>query len=357
MSVRKTKSRISRRSALKLGGAALVTAPFVKRAQADGGKVVVGSWGGPYTDAQAEAYFVPFEAATGIKVEIVTAGNFTAAGMKAAVETSSYEWDWTTLGSNDFATASKNGWLEPIDYTLIDASNKTPDTQFFDFGVGAEATSDIMAYRSDVFPDGSGPQSWADFWDLDAFPGPRSMWKSPWPILEAALLADGVPADQLYPLDLDRAFAKADEIRDAITVWWESGSQSQEVLVSKNVVISQLWNGRAGISKRDGAPIEIVWNQGFFDPAFFCIPKGSPNAENAMRLTDWSASPEAGARFAELTYYGPSNLNAIELIDPAIRPLINSAPENLAQQIHRDYTWWADNLAPINERFVAWMIM
>ena len=80
MSVRKTKSRISRRSALKLGGAALIAAPFVKRAQADGGKVVIGSWGGPYTDAQVEAYFVPFEAATGIKVEIDKQNKITVSG-------------------------------------------------------------------------------------------------------------------------------------------------------------------------------------------------------------------------------------------------------------------------------------
>jgi len=356
MTGRKLKSKISRREALQLGGAAALAATIVRPARADAGKVVVGSWGGPYTDAQAEAYFMPFEAATGIKVEIVTAGNFTAAGMKGAVETGSYEWDWTTLGSNDYAAAAKNGWLEPIDYALIDKSNKTEETQFFEFGVGAEATSDVITYRSDVFPDGTGPQSWADFWDTEKFPGPRSMWKSPWPILEAALIADGVPADQLYPLDLDRAFAKADQIRDKITVWWESGSQSQEILVSKNVVIAEMWNGRAGISKRDGAPIEVVWNQGFFDPAFFSIPKGAPNKENAMRLTDWAASPEAAARFAELTFYGPSNLKAIDLIDPAIRPLINSAPENLALQIKRDYGWWEEHLAKVNERFVAWLI-
>lgn len=355
MSGLKPKTKISRRKALKLGGAAALAATIIRPARADAGKVIVGSWGGPYTDAQAEAYFKPFEAATGIKVEIVTAGNFTAAGVKGFVETGSYEWDWTTLGSNDYATAAKNGWLEPTDYSLIDKSNKTPDTQFFEFGVGAEATSDIIAYRSDVFPNG-GPQNWADYWDTEKFPGPRTMWKSPWPILEAALLADGVPADQLYPLDLDRAFAKADQIRDKVTVWWESGSQSQDVIVSKNVVIAGMWNGRAGISKRDGAPLEIVWNQGFFDPAFFSIPKGAPNKENAMRLTDWAASPEGGARFAELTFYGPSNLKAIELIDPEIRPLINSAPENLAKQIKRDYEWWTANLAPINERFVAWLI-
>ncbi len=351
------KQSISRRDVIKLGGLAaagatsLAVAPSAKAA----GTVVAGSWGGPYTEAQTVAFFEPFEAATGIKVELVIAGNFNASGVKAFVETGYYEWDWTTFNTSEMVTAAKNGWLEPIDYSLFDASNKTPDTQFFEFGVGAESTSEIIAYRTDVFPDG-GPQSWADYWDTAKFPGPRGMWKNPHPILEAALLADGVDPKDLYPLDLDRAFRKADEIKDAVTVWWESGTQSQDIIVSKNVVINHMWNGRAGMLGRDGHPIAITWNQGIYEPAVYVVPKGAPNKENAMRLIDFAASPQPGATFAELIYYGPTNLKSIELIDPKARMLMNTAPENLALQVHRDYTWWADNMAEATERFVGWLI-
>jgi len=317
--------------------------------------VVVGSWGGPYTEAQDEAFFKPFTEATGIEVEIVTAGNLTASGIKGFVETGYYEWDWTTLGSSDYTVASRNGWLEPIDYSLVDDASKTPETQFKEFGVGAESTSDIIAYRTDIFPDG-GPQGWADYWDTEAFPGPRSMWKNPWPLLEAALLADGVAPEDLYPLDLDRAFNKADEIKDKITVWWESGSQSQDVIVNKNAVIATMWNGRAGISKREGVPLALVWNEGLYDPAFFSVPKGAPNKENAMRLIDYAASAQGLAKFAELTYYGPSNLKAIDLISDDVRALMNTAPGNFEKQVHRDFAWWADNVEAVQERFVGWLI-
>jgi len=349
-----TQRTFTRRRALKLGAASALAAPFVKTARADS-KVVVGSWGGPYTDAQAEAFFKPFEAATGIKVEIFTAGNFTAAGIKAAVETGHYEWDWTTLGGAESTNAARGGWLEPVDYNIVDKSKLTQDRQAFEFGVGAEVTSDVIAYRTDVFPDG-GPQNWADYWDTEKFPGPRSMYKNPWPLLEAALLADGVAPADLYPLDLDRAFAKADAIKEHVTVWWESGSQSQDAIISKNAVISALWNGRAGMSARDGAPVATSWGQAFYDPAMFTVPKGTPNREAAMRLTDWCAQPEGQARFAELTFYGPTNAAAIDLIDEAIRPNINTHPDNLAKSVARDFDWWADNLAAVNERFVAWLI-
>jgi putative spermidine/putrescine transport system substrate-binding protein len=344
---------LTRRQTLRLGGIAAASI-IVRPARGDAGKVVVGSWGGAYTDAQSTAYFKPFEAATGIKVEIVTAGNLTAAAIKGFVETGHYDWDWTTLGSTDYTNASRNGWLEPIDYGLIDKSNKT-ENQFFKDALGAESTSDIIAYRTDVFPNG-GPEGWKDYWDVAKFPGPRTIWKSPFPLLEAALVADGVALDKLYPLDLDRAFKKADQIKDKITVWWESGSQSQDAIVSKNVVISAMWNGRAGISARDGAPIKINWEQGFYDPAFYVVPKGTPNKANAMRLIDWAAGPKGLAKFAELTFYGPSNLKAIDLVDPKIRPLMNTGPENLAKQIRRNYDWWGDNLAKVKERFVSWLV-
>ena len=36
-------------------------------------------------------------------------------------------------------------------------------------------------------------------------------------------MADGVAPDKLYPLDVDRAFKKLEEIKPNITVWWTSG--------------------------------------------------------------------------------------------------------------------------------------
>lgn len=345
---------LTRRSALAIGGAATVTAALPRRSRASN-SVVVGTWGGSYTAAQTEAFFVPFTEATGIEVEIVEAGNLTAGGIKGFVETGYYEWDWTTLSSGEYATASRNGWLEPVDYSIVTDADKTPDTQFYDDAVAAETISDVLTYRTDAFPDG-GPQSWADFWNVGAFPGTRTLFKSPYPILEAALLADGVSPEELYPLDLDRAFAKADEIRDAITVWWESGSQSQDIFINNNVVTGALWSGRAGQLKRDGTPVELVWNQAIYEPVMFAVPKDTPNKENAWRLTEFAASAQPLARFAELTFYGPSNTKSVELIDPAIRDLMNTAPANLASQVHRDYTWWAENLEAANERFVSWLI-
>src|SRR3546814_2888227 len=86
----------------------------------------------------------------------------------------------------------------------------------------------VIGYDGDRI-EGPGPRSWADFWDVKRFPGKRGMRKTPKYSLEFALLADGVPPDQVYPTlrtpaGIDRAFSKLDEIKPNV-VWWSSISQ------------------------------------------------------------------------------------------------------------------------------------
>ena len=69
----------------------------------------------------------------------------------------------------------------------------------------------------------------ADFFDLRTFPGRRGMRRVPQVNLEFALIADGVPLDQVYavldtPEGLNRAFRKLDTIKDQV-IWWEAGAQ------------------------------------------------------------------------------------------------------------------------------------
>ncbi|MGO8077848.1 extracellular solute-binding protein, partial [Rhizobium leguminosarum] len=72
----------------------------------------------------------------------------------------------------------------------------------------------------------------ADLFDTAKFPGKRTFYKWSAPgVIEEALLADGVAADKLYPLDLERAFKKLDTIKSDI-VWWSGGAKSQQLLAS-----------------------------------------------------------------------------------------------------------------------------
>src|SRR3546814_12005440 len=83
----------------------------------------------------------------------------------------------------------------------------------------------VIGYDGDRIK-GPGPQSWADFWDMKRFPGKRGMRRTPKYSLEFALMADGVPADRVYPMlrtpaGVDRAFRKTDETKPHVV--WRSG--------------------------------------------------------------------------------------------------------------------------------------
>lgn len=67
-----------------------------------------------------------------------------------------------------------------------------------EFGVALASYSTVLVQRLDDNPAGKKISSWANFWDVKAFPGSRSLRGRPEYSLEFALLADGVAKDDLY---------------------------------------------------------------------------------------------------------------------------------------------------------------
>ena len=132
------------------------------------------------------------------------------------------------LSSSLSLRASREGLAEPIDWTIVKEDDLPPSAVVADgFGIAQNILGTALCYRSGKYRDG-GPSTWADFWDVKKFPGSRSLCLSYSPrTLIFALLADGVPRDQLYPLDIDRAFKKLDQIKPHVKVWWREGTQSQ----------------------------------------------------------------------------------------------------------------------------------
>jgi putative spermidine/putrescine transport system substrate-binding protein/mannopine transport system substrate-binding protein len=137
-------------------------------------KVVIVSWGGDYQDALREAYWKPFSKATGLTV--VEDTRPLPPRIKAMVETGKVDWDVVDLTDGQYTELHKLGGFEPIDYgkldaeslKLIDRRGHKPDA------VMHQMASVGLAYRTDVFKTDK-PRSWADFWDVTRFPGPRAL--------------------------------------------------------------------------------------------------------------------------------------------------------------------------------------
>jgi putative spermidine/putrescine transport system substrate-binding protein len=312
------------------------------------GDMVFTSWGGTTQDAQEKNWAVPFAAASGTAV--VQDGPTDYGKIKAMVEANAVNWDAVDVEFDYALQAGKQGLLEPLDFSVIDKSKLDP--RFVsDFAVGSFYYSFVLGWNPANFPDAQ-PATLADLFDTKKFPGSRTFYKWSAPgVIEAALLADGVPADQLYPLDLDRAFAKLDTIKSSI-IWWQGGAQSQQLLASGEAPIGFFWNGRLAALAADGTPVGISWDQNITAADALVVPKGAPNKEAAMKFIAMATSAEGQAGFAAETGYAPINIGSAELMDPAVRATLPDA--QTAMQVNADLAYWAEHRDEIGARWYEW---
>lgn len=311
-------------------------------------EMVFTSWGGTTQDAQTEAWAEPFAAENGITV--VQDGPTDYGKLRAMVEAGAVTWDVVDVEYDYGLQAGTQGLLEPLDFNIIDRD--VIDPRFAsDYAVGSFYFSFVLGYNPQNFPDAQ-PATLADLFDTERFPGKRTFyqWAAPG-VVEAALLADGVAPEDLYPLDLDRAFAKLDTIKDDI-IWWSGGAQSQQLLASGEAPIGFFWNGRLAALEADGLDVGIVWDQNVTAADALVVPKGAPNREAAMRFIAEATSAEGQAQFAALSGYAPINLGSADLMDPEIRATLPDA--QTASQINADLAYWAEHRDEIGSRWYEW---
>ena len=343
--------RLGRRGLIGQGAATALLAGAPAGPAAADDVLYVNSWGGAWNTAIQAAYFADFTAATGARVQMVEPVSY--AKLKAQVQSGVYEWDVSDFASIGYYQALHEGLLEPIDRSAIDQAAYPPGN-VSDHGVSGHALGTCLAYRRDKFPDG-GPRSWADFWDVRKFPGERALYNQSVPNLAFALLADGVPRESLFPLDVDRAFRKLDAIKPHIKVWWTQATQSRQLLEDGEVDMIAIWNAQAQMLADQGAPVEIVWNQAQKQTGWWFVAKGSPRAKLAWRFLDIVARPKPQAEFGRRMFYGPSNPAAYTFLSPEVTRKLPTNPAYAALTFEPDAQWLTPRMAELNERFAQWL--
>lgn len=310
--------------------------------------MVFTSWGGTTQDAQAAHWAAPFTEKGGPAV--VQDGPTDYGKIKAMVEAGAVTWDVVDAEYDWALQAGKAGLLEPLDFAVIDKTKLDP--RFVsDFAVGSFYYSFVLGWNPANFAEAK-PATLADLFDTSKFPGKRTFYKWSAPgVIEAALLADGVAPEALYPLDLDRAFKKLDTIKADI-IWWEGGAQSQQLLASGEAPIGFFWNGRLSALQADGMEVGISWDQNITAADALVVPKGGKNKEAAMKFIAEATSAEGQAAFAAATGYAPVNLGSADLMDPAVRATLPDA--QTAVQVNADMAYWAEHRDEIGNRWYAW---
>jgi putative spermidine/putrescine transport system substrate-binding protein len=333
----------------------LAAPALVTRRAAAATQITVADNGGPYGPAFRKAFYDPFEQASGIKVVNVVHPAEPTAQFRSLVEAKSYLWDVALISpGNVWRLMKPKLFLEPLGITKEDAPGLMPEMIWPGY-LGIDVFATTLAYRTDKYGD-KGPQNWADFWDVQKFPGRRGLYKQPSGTLEIALMADGVDPAKLYPLDLDRAFKSLDKLRRHIGVWWTSGAQSTQLLQSGEVDMLMIWNARAQAAIDSGAPARLVWNQGLFSSDGWSIPLGGPRVNEAKQFVKFCLDPDRQAVITEALAYGPTNLKAYDKIAPARAVLLPTYPPNLKLMRASDDEWWGDNFQRVAERFEDWLL-
>lgn len=311
--------------------------------------------GGSFKRGFITAFGDPFNAKTGVPVRYQDP--FVFARVRAMFIAKAMEIDVTSSQGREFNVAVQTGMATPLDFNLIDRSVMTPTQIKNDLGIGGFTITFAVCYSTKKWPADSGPKSWADFWNVEKFPGRRSLRNNEAFTLECALLADGVKSSEMYPLDMDRAFRALDRIKPHVKVWWDQPSQAQQIMLQDEVDLIAVIDSSLNEVVSNGAPFAAVWDQaiGTGNGQTWFVPVGAPNPSGGMKMLDFLGRAEPQAAFARLNYSAPQNLKAYEYLDEAIGKRFGTHPEHLAKAHVQNHTWWADNYEEAARRFQRWL--
>ena len=331
------------------------------------------SWGGAYTRSQDLAYHRPYAEKTGVRILGEDKSAEALAGLRSQVEADNVTWDIVDMLQADAQRACDEGLILEIDHDarLAPAPDGTPPTEDFIEGtlgpcfIPQILYATMFAYNADAFPDG-GPETIADVWDLERFPGTRALQNIPQKNLEWALIADGVPPDEVYdvlatPEGQNRAFDKLGEIRDNV-IWWSAGAQPPQMLADREAVIATAYNGRIfNAQVNENQPFEIMWDGQMFEVDGWVVPVGTGKEDLIFDYLHFATDTQRLADQAKHIAYAPARQSSVPFVSTHeetgvdMKPHMPTSPANFENAVRFDVDFWADYGDALEERFNAWL--
>jgi putative spermidine/putrescine transport system substrate-binding protein len=344
---------MSRRRFTQLAGLFLSVSPIAlgaTRGWAAEGELVFVNWGGDAGPAYDKAYGAPFKEEASITVKQDGSGP-TEGAVAAQFSSGKPAWDIVDIDPFSAQALGKKGMMEPIDYAIVDKT-KMREGFGWEFAASTYFFSYIIAYDASKFGD-KVPTGMADFFDVEKFPGKRSLYKWGAGMWEAALLADGVEPAKLYPLDLERAHKKIAAFKDNVVSYWGGGAESQSVLLNGEASMALIWSTRAGLIEKDsGGSIKFIWDQGLISPGAMGVIKGNPGGKDAaMKFIASAQDPKKQVIMFEMLGQGPANPAADALLTPEQARLSPVDPANMSKQIALDMAWYETNYGPALDEY------
>jgi putative spermidine/putrescine transport system substrate-binding protein len=339
--------------------------------------MTVVSWGGAYQISQQKAYTEPYAALTGTRFTWDESSNEAVAKLRAQNEAGNVTWDLVDAEGPDSQRLCDEGLAAEVDFETALAAGDDGSTATDDFGdslindcfIPQIVFSTVFGYRTDIAEwNGAVPDDLCDVFDLETFPGKRSLEKRPKKNLEWALLCDGVAKEDLYDVlstteGVERALAKLDTIKDQ-TVWWSAGAETPQLLADREVVIGSTYNGRLfSVIAEQNQPVGMLWDWQIFDFDGWVVPADLPEdrLNRVMHFLHYATDTQRLADQAKWIAYGPARASSQPLVGEHadlgidMGPHMPTNPENQGNILVNNIEWWADNQDEMEERFQVWL--
>jgi len=276
----------------------------------------VATTGGALRQALFGAIFDPFRRATGCRVQDISlpVGDILRELRRQAL-VGQRQWDAVVLDAPHAALAAR----------------ETPGLFATDGAVFAVDTL-ALAYRTGPLGERA-PTSWAEVWSPD-LPGVRLWPDDPVGFLEIALLAEGIAPADLYPLDLDRAFASLDRLRVQAPAWWQRSARAGSALTFGEADLALAYGGELRAALADGAGIALAPLPAPVLPLTLNLPQRTPNSDVARDFATFARDTAVQAALREQGYGigGELSLTAVPL----------------------DVGWWREAGGEALSRFARW---
>jgi len=299
------------------------------------------------------------------------------AKLRAMAEAGNTTWDVVDVVASDAMRLCDEGLAMEIDHDsqLAAAPDGTPASKDFGDLIVSECFipqivySTTFGFRSDVAEwGGKEPDDICDVFDLDTFPGKRSLEKRPINNMEWALLCSGVAKADVYDvLETEegqaKALAKLDTIKDQ-TIWWSAGADTPQLLADGEVVIGSTYNGRLfALIEEQKQPVKMLWDAQVFDLDGWIIPAGLSDERKkaAMDYIYFATDTQRLADQAKYISYGPARASSAPLVGKHaalgidMAPHMPTDPNNAKNTFLYNYSWWADYRDDLDAKFQAWL--
>jgi len=278
--------------------------------------------------AEKTAFMEPASAKFG--VPIVNTSPISYAKVKAMVEANAVEWDLVDVGGQFIYQGRDQGLLEKIDFSIVDVS-KLDKYWVSEYGVFTSTGATVIAYNTKAFPEGKGPQSWKDFWDVKAFPGPRTLYNASTTTTKprcspTASSATRSTRDRGEGEARLRQARRDQAAREGVVV--DRGADAAAA-VDRRSRLGSAWSGRVLDAMKEKAPVSFTYKDAVAWGNAYVVPKGTPHKELAMKVLNYSISEEAQLRLLPLATYGPVLASAAAKATPEQAMLYVTHPTNI----------------------------